>query len=127
MRSNTQLLAQVIEFIGYEADLLDHKGYQEWLSLWTEEGLYIVPADLKATDYLNTLNLALDDADMRRMRVARLENGESVSALSVGDAVLMTSRVRLLEAGDVVVIGRCAMTRNELRHGRVVCYPGRVV
>lgn len=126
MRSNTQLLAQVIEFIGYEADLLDHKGYQEWLSLWTEEGLYIVPADLKATDYLNTLNLALDDADMRRMRVARLENGESVSALSVGDTVRMMSRVRILEAGDEVVIARCAMTLNELRHGKLVSYPANV-
>ncbi|MNF31271.1 3-phenylpropionate dioxygenase subunit beta [compost metagenome] len=126
MRSNTQLLAQVTEFIGYEADLLDHKGYQEWLSLWTEEGLYIVPADLKATDYLNTLNLALDDAEMRRMRVARLENGESVSALSVGDTVRMTSRVRILEAGDEVVIARCAMTLNELRHGKLVSYPANV-
>ncbi|MCM2320130.1 MAG: hypothetical protein NDI93_12530 [Pseudomonas sp.] len=126
MRSNTQLLAQVTEFIGYEADLLDHKGYQEWLSLWTEEGLYIVPADLKATDYLNTLNLALDDADMRRMRVARLENGESVSALSVGDTVRMMSRVRILEAGDEVVIARCAMTLNELRHGKLVSYPANV-
>lgn len=126
MRSNTQLLAQVIEFIGYEADLLDHKGYQEWLSLWTEEGLYIVPADLKATDYLNTLNLALDDADMRRMRVTRLENGESVSALSVGDTVRMMSRVRILEAGDEVVIARCAMTLNELRHGKLVSYPANV-
>ncbi|MCY1401445.1 p-cumate 2,3-dioxygenase system, small oxygenase component [compost metagenome] len=126
MRSNTQLLAQVTEFIGYEADLLDHKGYQEWLSLWTEEGLYIVPADLKATDYLNTLNLALDDAEMRRMRVARLENGESVSALSVGDTVRMMSRVRILEAGDEVVIARCAMTLNELRHGKLVSYPANV-
>lgn len=126
MRSNTQLLAQVTEFIGYEADLLDHKGYQEWLSLWTEEGLYIVPADLKATDYLNTLNLALDDADMRRMRVARLENGESVSALSVGETVRMMSRVRILEAGDEVVIARCAMTLNELRHGKLVSYPANV-
>lgn len=126
MRSNTQLLAQVTEFIGYEADLLDHKGYQEWLSLWTEEGLYIVPADLKATDYLNTLNLALDDAEMRRMRVARLENGESVSALSVGDTVRMMSRVRILEAGDEVVIARCAMTLNEMRHGKLVSYPANV-
>ncbi len=126
MKSNTQLLAQVIEFIGYEADLLDHKGYQEWLSLWTESGLYIVPADLKETDYLNTLNLAMDDADMRRMRVARLENGESVSAISVGETVRMMSRVRVLEAGDDLVIARCAMTLNELRHGKLVTYPANV-
>lgn len=126
MKSNTELLNRVIEFIGYEADLLDHKSYQEWLSLWTDSGLYIVPADLKETDYLNTLNLALDDADMRRMRVARLEDGESVSAISVGDTVRMISRVRILEADDHYVFARCAMTLNELRHGKLVTYPANV-
>jgi 3-phenylpropionate/cinnamic acid dioxygenase small subunit len=126
MKSNTRLLAQVTEFIGYEADLLDHKGYQEWLSLWTEKGLYIVPTDLNETDYLNTLNLALDDADMRRMRVARLENGESVSANSVGYTVRMMSRIRVLADTDDEVIARCAMTLNELRHGKLVTYPANV-
>ncbi|MDK2778025.1 MAG: hypothetical protein KYX62_10210 [Pseudomonadota bacterium] len=126
MKSNTQLLAQVTEFIGYEADLLDHKGYQEWLTLWEEKGLYIVPTDLHETDYLGTLNLALDDAAMRRMRVARLENGESVSADSVGYTVRMMSRVRVLEATPELVTVRCAMTLNELRHGKLVTYPGNV-
>jgi 3-phenylpropionate/cinnamic acid dioxygenase small subunit len=68
----------------------------------------------------------MDDADMRRMRVARLENGESVSAISVGDTVRMMSRVRVLEAGDDLVIARCAMTLNELRHGKLVTYPANV-
>lgn len=126
MKSNTQLLSLVTEFISYEADLLDHKGYQEWLSLWTDTGLYVVPTDLEETNYLETLNLALDDADMRRMRVARLENGESVSANSVGSTVRMMSRVRVLEAGDDVVIARCAQTLNELRHGKLVTYPANV-
>ena len=126
MKSNTQLLALVTEFISYEADLLDHKGYQEWLSLWTDSGLYIVPTDLNETDYLSTLNLALDDADMRRMRVARLENGESVSANSVGSTVRMVSRVRILEAGDEAVTVRSAQTLNELRHGKLVTYPANV-
>ncbi|MCC6076726.1 aromatic-ring-hydroxylating dioxygenase subunit beta [Pseudomonas sp. GCM10022188] len=126
MKSNTQLLAQVTEFIGYEADLLDHKGYKEWLSLWTDSGLYIVPADLNETDYLNALNLALDDAEMRNLRVARLQNGESVSAMSVGNTVRMMSRVRILEAGEEAVMARCAMTLNELRHGKLVSYPANV-
>lgn len=126
MQSNTELLAKVTEFIGYEADLLDHKGYQEWLSLWTETGLYVIPTDLEETDYIGTLNLALDDADMRRMRVARLENGESVSANSVGSTVRMMSRVRILEAGSGQIKARCAMTLNELRHGKLVTYPANV-
>jgi len=126
MESNTELLTKVTEFISYEADLLDHKGYQEWLTLWDTKGLYIVPTDLNETDYLSTLNLALDDADMRRMRVARLENGESVSADSVGYTVRMVSRVRILEETAELITVRCATTLNELRHGKLVTYPSNV-
>ena len=63
---------------------------------------------------------------MRNLRVARLQNGESVSAMSVGNTVRMMSRVRILEAGDEAVIARCAMTLNELRHGKLVSYPANV-
>lgn len=126
MATNTELLTAVTEFIWKEADFLDHKNYQEWLTLWSNSGLYIVPTDLNETDYLNTLNLALDDADMRRMRVSRLENGESVSADSVGYTVRMMSRVRILESTSDMITVRCAMTLNELRHGKLVTYPGNV-
>lgn len=127
MTVNTQVLNDVTAFIWQEADLLDHKGYQEWLQLWSDDGLYIVPAEFAADDnYEDTLNLALDDADMRRMRVARLEDGESVSANATGNTVRMISRVRVLEAGEDLIIARCAMTLNEMRHGKLVTYPADV-
>lgn len=127
MTANTQVLNDVTSFIWTEADLLDHQNYREWLDLWTEKGLYIVPVEFDADDnYINTLNLALDDANMRRMRVNRLENGESVSARATGNTVRMVSRVRVLEAGKNLVVARCAMTLNEMRHGTLVTYPADV-
>ncbi|BFM49848.1 aromatic-ring-hydroxylating dioxygenase subunit beta [Marinomonas sp. THO17] len=126
MGVNTKLVNDVTAFIWYEADLLDHKEYQEWLTLWNDAGLYIVPTDNKETDYEATLNLALDDKDMRRMRVTRLESGESISADSAGVTVRMMSRVRVLEASEEQVVVRCAMTLNELRHGKLVTYPADI-
>lgn len=126
MAMDTTLLNDVTAFIWQESDFLDHKNYQEWLSLWTASGLYIVPTDLNETDYLNTLNLALDDADMRRMRVARLENGESVSADAASYTVRMVSRVRVLGETSEGISVRCAMTLNELRHGKLITYPANV-
>ncbi|WOD07556.1 aromatic-ring-hydroxylating dioxygenase subunit beta [Marinomonas sp. GJ51-6] len=126
MKINTDLVNKVAAFIWYEADLLDHKEYQEWLTLWDPKGLYIVPTDNKATDYENTLNLALDDAAMRRMRVARLESGESVSADSTSGTTRMVSRICVLESEDESVFVRCAMTLNELRHGHLVTYPANL-
>ncbi|AWY01600.1 hypothetical protein A8139_17730 [Marinomonas primoryensis] len=123
MNFNTDLVNKVTAFIWYEADLLDHKEYQTWLSLWDDKGLYIVPTDNSETEYESTLNLALDNAAMRRMRVARLESGESVSASAVSTTVRMMSRVRVLEETADLVVVRCAMTLNELRHGSLVTYP----
>lgn len=126
MSLNTELLTKVTSFIWQEADMLDHKEYQAWLALWDPKGYYIVPTDTNETDYHATLNLALDDADMRRMRIARLESGESVSAGSAGTTVRMMSRVRILaESADSILV-RCAMTLNELRHGNLVTYPADV-
>ena len=120
------LVSKVAAFLWYEADLLDHKEFQTWLSLWDEKGLYIVPADINETDYESTLNLAFDDAAMRRMRVARLESGESVSANSVSFTVRMVSRIRVVEESDNGILVRCAMTLNELRHGNLVTYPANL-
>ncbi|NVK43815.1 MAG: hypothetical protein HWE39_21435 [Oceanospirillaceae bacterium] len=126
MKKPTELLNDVTAFIWQEADLLDHKAYQSWLDLWTDSGLYIVPSELEAEDYENSLNLALDDAAMRRMRVARLESGESVSAKAAIKTVRMVSRVRVLEGGENLVIARCAQTLNEMRHGKLVTYPADI-
>lgn len=127
MRVNTEMLNDVTAFIWTEADLLDHKGYQEWLQLWVDEGLYIVPAEFASgDDFEDSLNLAMDDAEMRSMRVQRLEGGESVSANATGDTVRMVSRIRVLEVGDDLVVARCAMTLNEMRHGKVITYPADV-
>lgn len=126
MSLNTELVNKVSTFLWYEADLLDHKEFQTWLGLWEEKGLYIVPTDNNETDYEGTLNLALDDAAMRRMRVARLEGGESVSAGAVSFTVRMLSRIRIVEATDERVTVRCAMTLNELRHGNLVTYPANL-
>lgn len=124
---NTEVLNDVTAFIWNEADLLDHKGYQEWLKLWTEEGLYIVPAEFHTDDnYEDALNLAMDDAEMRSMRVQRLVGGESVSANGTGDTVRMVSRVKVLQVSEDLVVARCAMTLNELRHGKLVTYPADV-
>ncbi|RTE64499.1 hypothetical protein EH243_16900 [Amphritea opalescens] len=126
MQSDTQLLISVSEFLWYEADLLDHKSYQEWLQLWTKTGFYIVPAELDETDYLNSVNLAMDDDEMRQLRVKRLENGESVSAASVSGTIRMISRIRIVESSDDQVKVRLAMTLNEMRHGVLVTYPAEV-
>lgn len=126
MTSNNTVPASVIDFINLEADLLDHKSYQDWLQLWTDDGLYIVPVDTEASDFANTVNFAHDDAEMRRLRTARLLGGESLSSVALDKTVRSVSRFRLLEETETSVRVRCAMVLNEVRAGRLLIYPGDV-
>lgn len=116
---NSEIYTRVAAFIDYENDLLDAQAYQDWLTLWQDEGLYIVPIDLSRDDYANQLNYAYDNAAMRRMRVARLTSGESVSVETNGGTIRLTSRLRVPAADESLVTARCALLINENRRGNV--------
>ncbi len=120
------LLNQVTAFISQEADMLDFEEFEQWLDLWTDTGVYVVPIDTKETDFANTLNYAYDKAEMRKLRVARLINGEAVSTDTTEKTVRSVSRFRILDSGERYVSVRCAMYLSECRHGNVKTYPADV-
>lgn len=119
-------LNDVTAFIFKEADMLDFQEYREWLDLWDEQGIYVVPIDPQATDFANTLNYAYDKADMRRLRVERLLGGEAVSTQTTPKTVRAPTRFRILsEDGDILRV-RCAQHISENRHGNLRTYPADV-
>ena len=105
-RKPTVELGVIAEFIWLEADLLDQKDYARWLTLWAEDGKYIIPIDSEESDFENSLNYAYDGAAMRDMRVRRLSSGQSVSAAHAAHTLRTVSRFRRLnhhsdrEGGD---------------------------
>lgn len=126
MTLNTHLLADVTAFLSLEADMLDNKEYQQWLDLWQETGLYIIPVDHAATDYANTLNVAYDDNEMRQLRIERLTSGEAVSTQLVEKTVRTLSRFRILDDIDGVVRVRCAYCLYENNKNGVRTYPANL-
>lgn len=93
-------------FVAKEAELLDRKDYAAWTDLWTDDGLYIIPVGRDETDFANSLNLAYDDADMRRMRTTRLSSKHSVSAVHA--AITVRTLGRFVE-------GKASKNKIELR------------
>jgi len=123
---SNDIYVSVSAFIDYENDLLDAKQYDQWLPLWQEDGVYVVPIDTSDDDYVSRLNYAYDDADMRRMRVARLLSGESVSVESNGGTIRLTSRLRVNETETNVIEARCALLINESRLGVLKQYVANI-
>jgi len=70
---------QVIDFIYDEARLLDEGRYDDWLSLWLEDGIYWMPLDYKQTDPVNATSLLHEDLFMLRLRVDRLNGARTFS------------------------------------------------
>ncbi len=126
MTINIELYTQVTAFINMEADMLDHKEYQDWLDLWTETGLYIIPVDANSQNYKDNLNIAYDDTTMRKMRVERLQSGYAVSTKEAKMTVRTLSRIRILEENEEEVLVRCAYCVFENKKNDLRSFPADV-
>ncbi|CAM4377147.1 aromatic-ring-hydroxylating dioxygenase subunit beta [Acinetobacter pragensis] len=126
MKIDLNLLNEVTAFIWAEADMLDHYEHEEWLKLWNETGVYIIPIDPSLTDYENNLNYAYDNHHMRQLRVNRLDNGEAISTSPKANTVRSVSRVRIVkDEGDEIVL-RCAQNLREFRKENLKHYTADV-
>ncbi|HKR87107.1 MAG TPA: aromatic-ring-hydroxylating dioxygenase subunit beta [Phenylobacterium sp.] len=119
-------LNEAIEFIWTEADLLDAKDYREWLTLWRQDGIYVVPIDPATEDFEAQLNYAYDDAEMRLARVNRLMGGSSMSAVAAPRTVRTVSRFRRLGGEGARLQVRCAQLLVEHKRDVERCYAADV-
>jgi len=127
MNMNLQLLNEVTAFVWAEADMLDHSEYREWLNLWNEKGVYIIPIDPTLKDYENNLNYAYDNNHMRTLRVERLENGEAISTAPKANTIRSVSRIRVVKDEDGEIILRCAQNLREFRKENLKHYTADVI
>ncbi len=67
--------AEVARFLAREARLMDEGRYDEWLSLWADDGLYWVPCNHDDVDPLREVSLIYDDRLRLGERVERLKSG----------------------------------------------------
>jgi 3-phenylpropionate/cinnamic acid dioxygenase small subunit len=71
--------ADLIRFVYREARLLDEKRFDEWLSLFTEDGYYWVPLAHEQTDPINHTSLAYEDQLLLKLRIERLKSPRAFS------------------------------------------------
>lgn len=126
MKIDLNLLNEVTAFIWAEADMLDHFEHEAWLSLWNEQGVYIIPIDPTLTDYENNLNYAYDNHHMRQLRVNRLKNGEAISTSPKANTVRSVSRVRIIKDENGEIVLRCAQNLREFRKENLKHYTADV-
>jgi len=102
------LVGRAIELIWREGQLLDDKKYEEWQTLYTADGKYIIPVDPDTDDFDSSLNMVYDDARMRHMRVTRLVQGYSMSAVAAARTSRTIARFTVEDLAEDTVTLRSA-------------------
>lgn len=90
-------------FLYREARLMDEHRYQEWLSLWTDDGVYWVPTSKDAIDPHQEVSIIYDDRSKIADRVEYLEKGTVRDAKSRPSLRRVISNIEIGEISEAGV------------------------
>lgn len=108
---------RAIELIWHEAALLDAKNYPAWEELFTEEAHYVVPIDPDTEDFTSALNMIYDDKRMRRLRVERMMQGYSPSAVAAARTARVVSTFGVESVSDEEVLIHSTQVLTSFKRG----------
>ncbi len=118
----------LIRFVVHEARLLDEKRFDEWLTLFTEDGYYWVPLAHGQTDPVLHTSLAYEDRLLLQLRVERLKSPRAFSQQPPSRChhLLQTPEVESMDAAANVFVTRTQFLYTEARLDEVQHYAGTV-
>ena len=124
--SSDPRVARAIDFVSYEAELLDRKEYVVWQELYAEDGVYVIPIDPETDDFDSQLNMVYDHDKLRRARVVRLSEGYAISAVDAALTVRTLGRFIAAEVSDTEITLRAAQIVVAYKRGTHHIWAGDV-
>ena len=124
--SPADLREQVSAFLVREADFMDRYQYDDWLALWSAEGVYWVPCNEDDYDPARHVSIIYDNYDRLQERIFRL-NGDSAHSQDPPSRlarIIGNEQVSLSCDGHVRV--RANMILVEVRSGEKNVYGARL-
>ena len=105
------------DLLYHEAGLLDRREFDEWLTLFTEDGIYWLPME-ETDDPLQQSSILYDNTKMREMRVHQIVRKAHYAQLPRSRTVHAVSNVRVLPTElPNEMLARCTVMVTELREG----------
>ena len=113
------LQQSVEQFLYRQADLLDRKQWQEWIDLFTDDGVYWMPPEPSYTTWDGTPAIFAEDKNLMHVRMGRVLHPDAWSQRPLWGTNHVVSNVIVEKAspgGDVIVRSRFPTRRvNEIR------------
>jgi 3-phenylpropionate/cinnamic acid dioxygenase small subunit len=120
------LRERVEEFLFHEAKLIDEHLYDEWLALWTEDGLYWVPCNTDDADPARQAMIIYDNRARLGERIYRLTSGAAWAQQPRSRTRRLISNVEVrLNEGGYVVESNCIIA--ELRRSKQDIFAARML
>jgi len=111
---------EVEDFIGREAAMLDEWRLDEWLTLFTDDGRYMVPStDLPGGDPKETLGIINDDMARLRGRVERLKSRHAHREFPWSRTRRFITNVRIKEMTEEEIRVNASFLVYRIRSGQV--------
>lgn len=126
MAVNESLLTEVSQFIYREARLQDEHQYDEWEALWTDDGIYWVPAaGATGGDPDTNMSIIYDNRSRIALRIRQFHTGRRYSQIPLSRLSRVVSNIEILEQkDDTIRVGTAALVFESAHRGEVL-WPSR--
>lgn len=114
---NRSLLDQVQAFIYREARLQDEHQYEAWEALWTDDGVYWIPANGDDIDPEREMSIIYDNRSRIGLRVKQLLTGRHFTQTPKSHLRRLVSNIEVLgqDGGDVLACSNSMIFESNLR------------
>jgi 3-phenylpropionate/cinnamic acid dioxygenase small subunit len=111
-------LEDVTQFIYREARLQDDHEYDAWESLWTDDGVYWVPANGDGGDPEQVMSIIYDNRSRIALRIRQFHTGKRFSQTPRSRLRRLVSNIEVLrEEGDEILVTANAMVFESQTRG----------
>ena len=115
--SAADLLGAVEAFVYREARLQDEHAYEAWEALWTDDGVYWIPANGDGGDPEKVMSIVYDNRSRIALRVRQLLTGKRHTQAPQSRLLRLISNIELLgeEDGIIEVVTNSMVFESNLR------------
>ncbi|UPJ66801.1 aromatic-ring-hydroxylating dioxygenase subunit beta [Bradyrhizobium sp. 191] len=116
--SSATLMSAVTAFLNREARLQDEHQYEAWERLWTDDGVYWVPANGANIDPEREMSIIYDNRSRIALRVRQLMTGKHFTQTPQSNLRRLVSNIELMDeqqGGDIVVASNSLIFESSLR------------
>jgi 3-phenylpropionate/cinnamic acid dioxygenase small subunit len=102
---SSALLREVEAFVYYEGNLQDRHEYDAWEALWTEDGVYWIPANGDDIDPEKEMSIIYDNRSRIALRIKQLHTGRRLAQTPQSNLVRVISNIEIVSvaAEDIKV------------------------